>query len=227
MRLHRFYSGPDLALDHYVQIHQAELLKQWRQVLRFRVGQQLILFDGRGRERLYALTQLSLQVAQLELLTELPAKTPSKQIYLLWSLLKKDKNDWVLQKATELGVSHLVPILAERSEKTGFNLARARRIVIEAAEQCGRSDLPDIVEPLLLQTAVHQYGRDIPLLVAQQASRRRKTSYGEVGVFIGPEGGWSDREQQLFASQEIGQLSLSEFTLRAETAAVVAVQKLM
>lgn len=227
MRLHRFYSGPDIKLEHYVHIQQAGLLKQWRQVLRFRSGQQLILFNGQGQEKLYSLTQLGNKAAELELITELSAKTPNKQIYLLWSLLKKDKNDWVLQKATELGVSHLVPVLAERSEKTGFNLERAQRIVIEAAEQCGRGDIPSVSEPLLLQTAIHQYGAQIPLLAAEQGSRRRKISYGEVGVLIGPEGGWSEREKQLFASQEIGQIPLSDFTLRAETAAVIAVQNLM
>jgi 16S rRNA (uracil1498-N3)-methyltransferase len=148
---------------------------------------------------------------------------------LLWALLKKDKNDWVLQKCTELGVSHFVPVLAERSEKTGFNLERAQKIVIEAAEQCGRSDIPKIRELVLLPAAVHQYAQKVPLFMCEQESlgKKKQPNYADVGVLIGPEGGWSDTEKQLFLSAELPRLSLGDFTLRAETAAVAASTKLL
>jgi 16S rRNA (uracil1498-N3)-methyltransferase len=205
------------------------LLDQWRKVLRFRVGQEVVLFDGAGQERLYSLNELSKDQASLELITEFKAKTPAHEVYLFWSLLKKDKNDWVLQKATELGASHFVPLLAERSEKTGFNSERALRIVIEAAEQCGRGDIPSIREPLLLQTALHEFAGKIPLFVCEQheLTKPKSPNYQEVGVLVGPEGGWSDSEKQLFLTQEVGRLQLGEFTLRAETASVVAVARLL
>lgn len=228
MKLHRFYTG-DLKLSHYVELTEPRLLEQWRKVLRYRPGQELVLFDGQGQERLYAINELSRNQATLELITEFVAKTPEREIYLFWSLLKKDKNDWVLQKGTELGVSHFVPLLAERSEKTGFNHERAQKIVIEAAEQCGRSDIPAVREPILLQTALHEFAGKLPLFVCEQThtSKAKQPNYAEVGVLVGPEGGWSDAEKQLFATQEIGRLQLSEFTLRAETACVVAAAKLL
>lgn len=229
MRLHRFYTGPEVVLEHYVELRDRRLLDQWRKVLRFRPGQEVVLFDGRKHDRLYSLNELEKDVARLELLTSFDLKKPAKEVYLFWSLLKKDKNDWVLQKATELGASHLLPILAERSEKTGFNLERAERIVVEAAEQCGRSDIPAVHTPLLVQTALHQFGAKLPLFVAEQhnLTKPKTPNYKEVGVLVGPEGGWSDNEKQLFISQEVGRLQLSEFTLRAETASVAAVAKLL
>ncbi len=229
MRLHRFYIGSGMLLEHYLTLNDQRLLDQWSKVLRYRAGQQVILFDGQQHERLYTITELSRSQASLELITDLPRKLPPRQVYLFWSLLKKDKNDWVLQKATELGVSHCIPILAERSEKTGFNHERAEKIVIEAAEQCGRSDIPSIRQPLLLQTALHEFGKDIPLFVCEQGgigTTKQRPHYQEVGVCIGPEGGWSEAEKQLFATQELGSLELGDFTLRAETAAIIAVAKL-
>ena len=227
MRLHRFYATTKL--EHYVELKDRRLLDQWRKVLRFRAGQEVILFDGVSHERLYSLNELGKDHATLELLTDFPRKTPGKEVTLFWSLLKKDKNDWVLQKATELGVSHFVPILAERSEKTGFNEDRAQKIVIEAAEQCGRSDIPTVVSPILLQTALHNHASKLPLFVCEQndLTKPKNPNYQEVGVLIGPEGGWSDNEKQMFMNQEVGKLQLSDFTLRAETACVTASAKLL
>lgn len=229
MRLHRFFVDPATELTHYVWLKDPRLINQWRKVLRFKPGQQVILFDGQKHERLYAITLYEPNAVHLELVTDFIRKTPKRQVFLFWSLLKKDKNDWVLQKCTEIGVSHFVPLLAERSEKTGFNLERAQKIVTEAAEQCGRSDIPRLREPMLLQTAMHEYAQKIPLLVSEQddLTKAVKPDYSEIGVLIGPEGGWSESEKQLFQTQEVGRLDLGDFTLRAETACVAAAHKLL
>lgn len=229
MRLHRFYIGSSPALEHYIEVTDSHLLNQWQRVLRYRPGQHVVLFDDQQRERLYNITEFTKHAAHLELVAELETKVPEREVYLFWSLLKKDKNDWVLQKCTELGITHFVPILAERSEKTGFNADRAQKIVIEAAEQCGRSDIPTVHEPLRLQTAIHEYAPKVPLFVCEQheLTKQKKPNYKEVGVLIGPEGGWSDAEKQLFMTQEIGRLHLGNFTLRAETACVVAAHELL
>src|SRR5690606_3786410 len=129
--------------------------------------------------------------------------------YLLWSMLKKDKNDWVLQKCTELGVSHFIPLLAERSEKTGFNLERAEKIVIEAAEQCGRSDIPRIREPMLVETALKELAGMVELYICEQDGVENAGVSGvSIGVLIGPEGGWSDNEKSLFVENKLKHLNL-------------------
>ena len=226
MRIHRFFVADDIELKHDFWVHDARLVHQWRKVLRFQPGQELALFDGRETERLYRIAVIDDQEVHLQLVTDYVRKTPSKDVFLLWSLLKKDKNDWVLQKATELGVSHFMPIIADRSEKTGFNLERAQKIVIEAAEQCGRSDIPTVREPMHLATAFDEL-KDVPLFVCEQGTENANLQIDQLGLIIGPEGGWSDAEKQLFKDQDIAHIAFGDFTLRAETAAVVAAAHLV
>ena len=117
MKLHRFYVhqmhnrfGP-VELGHNVWIHDQPLLHQWLRVLRYNIGNQLILFNNQ-EERLYQISKIDGTVGvQVELVTDMTRLLPKNKVYLLWSLLKNDKNDWVLQKDTELGVHMLVPII--------------------------------------------------------------------------------------------------------------------
>lgn len=237
MRVHRFYVSPHIELKHDFWLHDEALIAQWNRVLRFKPGQEVVLFDGVDHERLYRILELTGREAHLQLITDYVRKLPKREIYLFWSLLKRDKNDWVLQKGTELGVSHFIPLLCERTEKTGFKLDRAQKIVLEAVEQCGRSDLPAVREPLRLETSITDYKAKIPLLVAEQTQEdsapepqnSRPTTHDSdtVGVLVGPEGGWSAREKDLFKQQDLAHLNLHDFTLRAETAAIVAASKLL
>lgn len=227
MRLHRFFAG-NIELAHDFWLHDEKLLHQWNNVLRFRPGQQVVLFDGMQHERLYKIDELSKTEAHLNHVTDFERKTPKRNVYLLWSLLKKDKNEWVLQKCTELGVSHFLPIIADRSEKTGFNHERAEKIVTEAAEQCGRSDIPAIREPMHLAKATEQLYDKAELYICEQDGEDELGEGVEnVGVFIGPEGGWSNAEKEFFKQKGIKHLKLHDFTLRAETAAATAIPKLL
>lgn len=223
MRLHRFYVGHEFELKHDFWLHDLRIVGQWKRVLRYQAGQQVVLFDGVETERLYKIVELKDDEAHLQLVTDFERTLPNKNVYLFWSLLKKDKNDWVLQKATELGVSHFVPLLADRSEKTGFNTERAEKILIEAAEQCGRSDIPTVREPMLVNTALDHLGDKIPLMICEQGGERpdalKSDSYG---MLIGPEGGWSEKEIETFEQHNLPHLGLGDLTLRAETAAVTA-----
>jgi len=229
MKLHRFYVGDSLELDRKVWVNDQDLLHQWTRVLRFRPDQEIILFNNLKEERLYKIDRIEPKAVHLSLITEMDAKTPKSEIYLCFSLLKKDKNDWVLQKATELGVRHFVPLISDRTEKTGFDVERATKIVIEAAEQCGRSDIPNVREPIALETAIEELNDKADIYVAEQGSKVEtrdmiiEEDKDSIGVFIGPEGGWSDAEKQLFQDNKLEHLPLSEFTLRAETAAILAV----
>lgn len=228
MRLHRFYAPPDTKLTQDFWLHDERLLHQWQKVLRFQAGQEVVLFDGVEYERLYRLDELKKDEAHLIHVTDFVRQVPSHEVTLLWALLKKDKNDWVLQKCTELGVRHFVPLLADRSEKTGFNVERAHKIVIEAAEQCGRSDIPSVREPMTVETAINDYHQQFQLLVCDKSeSKNEPVTNFPAGVLIGPEGGWSEAEQTFFNKAGLGVLDLHNFTLRAETACVVAVTKLL
>lgn len=227
MRLHRFYIGDDIKLEHSFWLHDTALLHQWVKVLRLSPGAEVVLFDGHSHDRLYEIEVLNLKEAQLKHVTDLQRTVPDTDVFLFWSLLKKDKNDWVLQKCTELGVKHFIPLLATRSEKTGFNVERAKKIVVEAAEQCGRSDIPSVREPVLVETAIETYQPKAELFVAEKSDSSHEFGTKPVGVFIGPEGGWSDAEMKLFDQKQIPHLSLSSFTLRAETASVAAAKHIV
>lgn len=231
MKLHRFYTGHvhdkygPLELRQHVWMNDSALVAQWTKVLRYREGDELVLFNGNSEDRLYRIHKIEPSSYGLELVTEIAPSTPKREVYLFWSSLKKDKNEWVLQKCTELGVSHFVPLLSDRTEKTGFDEQRAQKIVIEAAEQCGRSDIPRLREPLGVQRAIEEYKDSIALFFAEQSDAnvlQDDTYAGKpCGVFIGPEGGWTDEEKALLA-QHCQKLNLAQFTLRAETACVAA-----
>lgn len=226
MKIHRFYV-PNLTDEHEFWFDDSNHIRQWTKVLRFRPGQVVVLFDGKQHDRLYKITDISSMAAHLSMVTQLERKLPKKDIYLLWALLKKDKNDWVLQKATELGVSHFVPLLAARCDKTGFNVDRAHKIIIEAAEQCGRSDIPAVREPMKVESAIEHFKGKVPLLVCQEGGAETRTNLQSAAILVGPEGGWSDAEKQLFKGVNCSVLNLHDFTLRAETAAVAAITKLL
>lgn len=228
MRLHRYYISDEFKLKHDFWIHDRGLLNQWNKVLRYRSGQEVVLFDGVDTERLYRIIELKEDEAHLSLVTDFERQLPSKELYLFWSLLKKNKNDWVIQKATELGVSHFVPLLADRTEKTGFDIDRARKIIIESSEQCGRSDVPNIREPMQVATVLGSMRDKLPILVCDQGGNVPEVaSTSSLGILVGPEGGWSDTEKGLFDEHNIPKLGLGQFTLRAETASIAASTLLM
>lgn len=228
MKLHRFNVSKvhskwgDLILDNNVWVNDSELVNQILKVLRYKIGDQLVLFNSQT-ERLYKIIEIDFPRAiYLSLVTELKPKLPSRKVHLFFSLLKKDKNDWVMQKATELGISYFVPLIADRSEKTGFNIDRAQKIIKEAAEQCGRFDVPKVVEPISVSEAISIY-KDVDIYVCEQGEASKIDSMdNNLGIMIGPEGGWSDQEKALFISKNLKVINIAEFTLRAETAAIIA-----
>lgn len=230
MRTHRFYTADTLKLKKDFWVHDDALLWQWNKVLRFREGQTVILFDGTQTERLYEVVKIAKTEAHLVMITEIERQLPSKHVYLFWSLLKKDNNDLILQKATELGVSNLVPLLTERSIRDNFNHERAHKIVTEASEQCGRSAIPVVREPMRLQTALKEYEGKVELFICEKGHDNNRPileANKKYGVFIGPEGGWSDAEKTLFSQRHLQHLHINDFVLRAETAAIVAVSQLL
>jgi 16S rRNA (uracil1498-N3)-methyltransferase len=228
MRLHRFFVNPHKhPLKQLMWLRDANLINQWQRVLRYRAGQQIVLFDGVEHERMYKITEFDNGAAHLELVTEMVRQLPRKDIYLAWALLKKDKNDWVLQKCTELGVNHFIPLLTERCEKTGFNEERAQKIIIEAAEQCGRGNIPTVREPIQLVTLFDEFVGKIPVMVCEQDGQKLDTAVEKLVVVVGPEGGWSEAEKQLFKDQDVQLVTIGDFTHRAETASVAAISKLL
>jgi 16S rRNA (uracil1498-N3)-methyltransferase len=164
---------------------------------------------------------------------------PALPITLVLSVYKFDRMEWAIEKATELGVASIIPIIARRTEKhlalgAGKRVERWRRIVQEAAQQSRRSDVPEIAEPLQLKEFVKKSKSGIRLLLAEQerittlhdAVNESMESCGnecpEIQLAFGPEGGWTPEEEALWDSHGWRSVSLGPRILRAETAAIAA-----
>ena len=195
------------------------LSHQLSRVFRMKMGDSVVLFDGDGFEYVSTIGALRKDGAVFHIEESSPSiAAPKITFHLYPALIKKDKLEWVLQKATELGVASFHPVIADRSEKLGFDIERAQKIIKEAAEQSGRGTMPEIFKPEKLEMAIEN--ADKPFILEAGGGRLDMSLTKTISVFIGPEGGWSDEEKEYFSARRIPTLSLGEQTLRAETASV-------
>jgi len=154
-------------------------------------------------------------------------------VHLLMAVFKFDHMEWGIEKATELGVALITPVMARRTEKhlaqtAAKRVERWRRIVREAAQQSRRSDVPTVDEPVVLKAALESVSAEKKLLLAeteQENSLRAGLANGaqSVALAIGPEGGWTAEEMKLFEAAGWKSVTLGPRILRAETAAIAAI----
>lgn len=157
-------------------------------------------------------------------------KKPKVKVTILLSLIKNDNFDLVLQKATELGVTQIVPVITERTIKKDLNMQRSQRILVEASEQCGRVDVPVITPVKRLKEALSELSefktKEVGVFVCNMGGTNikdilnKKPTYKDFVFLIGPEGGWSPKEIALFEGARIKSVSINQNVLRAETAAL-------
>ena len=207
-------------------------------VLRMKEGDQFVLFDGSGTDypcRIETVGDGELTAGVGEGVPG--SRDPAVCITLYQAILKKDKMDWALQKATELGITRFVPVLTarcvRRPDDTQKLAARFEKTAREAAKQSGRSAIPEIgeltdISHLKKQTAQHEimlfaYEKGNVLIKARLLGRREK----DIGVIIGPEGGFEKEEAAALEKAGAMACSLGKLTLRAETAAVAAVSMIL
>lgn len=229
MRLHRFYVPSEIEGQETVKIKDPKLIHQWRDVFRYTTGAQVILFDGSGSEFWAIIEQINPDFANVRILEVKVTENKEKKandtgIWIAASLIKNDNFDWILQKATELGVSGILPVVAERTIKKNLNMERSNRIVQEAAEQCGRTDIPYVEEPKGLAETLENFDGKVVVLQGGEESKpfskKMIASKGKTLFVIGPEGGWSPKELELFKKNKYQVASVGVNVLRAETAAV-------
>lgn len=208
-----------------LSITNPDTLHQWKKVFRLQAGNRVILFDGSGKEYECTIEMLSKEKAEVAVGDSKEVPAPPREVWLCVALIKKDNFEWVAQKATELGVSHIVPILAERSEKKDLNVERLEKIVIEASEQSGRGTLPYIHKALSPEDALTLCAETRFFVFDPSGTSLQDTEKhgsGSVSLFVGPEGGWSDAELAFFSTRSAEVRTLGTYILRAETAAVVS-----
>lgn len=229
MKRHRFFceyqiNGEDISVSDSAVVHQAT------RVLRLTNGEEISLCSGDGREvrMLIEFFDRSILKGRIKETVTLPPDA-IRELTLCMAITKKDTFEMIVQKATELGVTRIIPVLTARTIKKDVRLDRLYDIAREAAELSGRGTLPVIDEPTsladaLLETATSErwFGTTI-----NYSHREAALTDEPVALFIGPEGGFTDEEVALFDSQHVRPFSLTHLILRSETAAIAAVMRFL
>lgn len=229
--MRRIFLNPEQFSDDLVRVTGADL-HHLSSVLRLRVGEELILLDNRGG----AFRSVVTAVAKREMLAQItgPAEAagePGIHITVAQSLGKGDKFEQVIQHGTEIGASSFIPMVTEHvlERAAGKNRqARWELVAKGAAEQCGRSRIP-VVEPVTSFTElVARFGEYRVVLMLDSEGEALPALTGQtVLILVGPEGGFSPRELQQGKDAGARVVSLGSFTLRTETAALVAVSRIL
>lgn len=197
-------------------------------VMRLDRGAEVALFNGRDGEWTARIVGTSKRGCTVEVESLRRRQTPAADLWLLFAPVKRQPLDWMVQKATELGVGVLQPVMTQRTVVDRVNLARLRSIVIEAAEQSERLDLPELREPLPLSKALEAWPHQRRLAVCDETGRGTAAAkaFGEAargpwGVLLGPEGGFAPAELDALRDLAfVTLIGLGPRVLRAETAAV-------
>ena len=230
MKIHRFFVREEInTKSSEVLLSDPAVVHQIKYVLRLRKNDEVILLNGEGTEfhgRIKILSKSQAVIAKIDV-KEKSIKSEI-EIHLFVALIKKDKFEWVLQKATELGVSRITPILSDRTEKQKLNMDRADKIVREASEQSGRVDFPFVDEPITLKEAISICETPIVLdLEGEPIDVTQLRETGNVSIFVGPEGGWSKKDFEQFEKKEYKRVTMGPQILRAETASVAIASLLL
>jgi 16S rRNA (uracil1498-N3)-methyltransferase len=194
-------------------------------VARTRIGEEVEVFDRAGNAARATVASLERDQATLTLGESLPSRESPLDLRLAMAIIQLEKFELVLQKATELGVKTIVPLITEhvelRPERYSGKMERWNKIVFEAVKQSGRAIVPRIESPASFQDVIARDGNKI--LFDADAGESRVESLQEVTILIGPEGGWSERELASARAHNVGIERLGPRRLRAETAAIAAV----
>ncbi len=222
-KIHHFIGKFNISTDN-LRIDDRVLSHQLQSVLRLSAGEVIALGNGAGEKVLAEIVGYKKNTMHA-VVRERKKEMISRDIILYCALLKRSNVEWVVEKATELGVTKIVPLLTERTIKQGFKRERLETIMREAAEQSERFFVPELSEPLALPAALQlacEKGEAIFFAPEGQSLSGVRISNSTINLFVGPEGGWSEREVELARGMKLQVVSLGPTILKAETAAIVA-----
>ena len=239
MTRRRFYAPPEaFSSDLKGLTLRAEEARHLREVLRLRPGDRVHVFDGTGKEFECTIEESRKDTARLTVLSEAAPTRPESplQLTLAVALLKSDKFDLVVQKATELGVVGVVPVTTKLADirlrddsDANKRVVRWQRIAVEASKQSGRAVVPEVTHPISFAALV--LGTEVTGPAKLMFSEREGQSLFElkntldarkVTALVGSEGGWTDEEISMARANDWDIVTLGGRTLRAETAAIAA-----
>ena len=198
------------------------------QVLRMKNGQPLQLTNGKGQTNITEIVRENKKTAEVKIISTSNVANPVPQISIAISLIKnKNRFEWFLEKATEIGVQHIIPMMCERTEKEHFRLERMHNILISAMLQSKQAWLPRLTEPVKYSDLVKgssQPNRFIAYCNEEEKNQLRDliTIRGDRIILIGPEGDFTKAEIELAIENNFIPVTLGETRLRTETAGIVS-----
>ncbi|MBO0764970.1 MAG: 16S rRNA (uracil(1498)-N(3))-methyltransferase [Hyphomicrobiaceae bacterium] len=226
---YRLFVEADLAAGRTVACTPAQA-NYLRNVLRLGPGDAILAFNGRDGEWRAEVAEVGRRNTGVIVRSQTRAQAGGPDIDYLFAPLKRARLDYMIEKATEMGVKRLRPVLTRRTVAERLNLERMRAHTIEAAEQCGILRLPEISAPEKLERVVATWDASRPLVFCDEDGAEHcpftalaMIEPGPVAVLVGPEGGFEPAERELLSSQPfVTRISLGPRILRADTAAVAA-----
>ncbi len=229
MQRHRFFAPPDQINDSLITL-DADESHHLSRVLRLSSGATIFAFDGLGNEYQCEVTEVAKKSVSLAIIEPVsdPVESPLN-LTLGQAILQNDKFDLIVQKATELGVTRIVPLVTEFCEfrKIAGNeqrLLRWKKIALEATKQCGRRILTEIAEPQTLIDFCQLQQSSLRLIFSEQGGGKLRslTEANSISVVVGPKGGWSQAELSIATENDFTAIYLGNRILKAETAAITA-----
>lgn len=228
--MRRFYIDKGNICDNLITFSQEES-QHISKVLRLELGENVIVSSGDGIDLECVLTSVSKPCTAKIISKKENPNEPKVQLVLFQSVIKNEKMDYAIQKATEIGISQIVPVLTERTVVKVDNKAKQKqehwqKIAIEACKQCGRAKVPKVLEPMKFSAALKLFEKFQQKIIAYEDEHTLSISESvettrECAYFIGPEGGFTDEEHDALVDSGAKSVSLGKRILRAETAAVV------
>ena len=240
--MYHFYVEPDAVSENTARITGSDV-NHIKNVLRMRVGEEIMILDGNGMEYRCEIEAISDEILARILEAKKTEAELSVRLLLFQGLPKKDKMELIIQKAVELGVSEIIPVLTKRTvvkledkKKEQKKLERWQAIAEAAAKQSGRGIIPKVCEAVKFTEAVKQAEALeealIPYELAEgmdEARERIRGLHGKktIGIFIGPEGGFEEEEIALAVKSGIHPITLGKRILRTETAGLCILSVIM
>ncbi|MEK6280619.1 MAG: 16S rRNA (uracil(1498)-N(3))-methyltransferase [Acidobacteriota bacterium] len=239
MTRRRFHAPPNGFSSHRDSVTlAADEARYLREVLRLKVGDEVYVFNGEGKEFQCRIEESRRDTATLQIIAEVtPARSESQlELTLAVALLKGEKFDLVVQKATELGVTRIVPVVTKLADirlrdtsDAAKRVLRWQRIALEAAKQSGRAVVPEVEKPVAVESLIRSTDSVGAIMFSErdgqslpEAREAMPCNIVSLTALVGSEGGWTDQEIRLAKEAKWLVVTLGGRTLRAETAAITA-----
>jgi len=223
-KIHRFID--DFNLNEKELEISGDIAYQIIKVLKLEIGEKIELCDGKDTVALGEIKDITNKNIIVKIIDIKKENTQNKKVSLFCAILKKENFELVVQKATEVGIYKIVPIISARTIKTGLNLERLKKIAKEASEQSGRTSVPEILEPISFENALKTINEnDVNILfdgLGKESLFEKHYANSVCNIFIGPEGGWTEEEIKKAHNANFKIMNLGNLTLRGETAAIIS-----